>query len=215
VESDHLCRAKKRRSERLCTRPAGWGTDHAGVGRCKLHGGASPTYRREAERLRAKQAVKQYGLSIDKDPHAALMEELQRTTGHVAWLRLKVGELADEQLVGLVGMEGATEAGLRSHPRYEPNVYVRMYRAERTHLTRIAKTCIDAGIEEHRVRIVEEQGQLIARAIQGILTELGVGERPETPKIVRRYLALIGTVESPDVDLVAERPSRIATATSA
>lgn len=25
-----------------CTRPAGWGTDHPGEGRCKLHGGAGP-----------------------------------------------------------------------------------------------------------------------------------------------------------------------------
>lgn len=25
-----------------CQRPAGWGTDHAGQGRCKLHGGATP-----------------------------------------------------------------------------------------------------------------------------------------------------------------------------
>jgi len=26
-----------------CGLPAGWGTDHVGKGRCKLHGGASPT----------------------------------------------------------------------------------------------------------------------------------------------------------------------------
>jgi hypothetical protein len=25
-----------------CRRPAGWGTDHVGFGRCKLHGGATP-----------------------------------------------------------------------------------------------------------------------------------------------------------------------------
>jgi hypothetical protein len=25
----------------LCTRPAGWGTDHPGTGKCKLHGGAA------------------------------------------------------------------------------------------------------------------------------------------------------------------------------
>jgi hypothetical protein len=25
-----------------CTQKAGWGTDHVGVGRCKLHGGATP-----------------------------------------------------------------------------------------------------------------------------------------------------------------------------
>jgi hypothetical protein len=27
----------------LCTRPAGWGTPHPGEGRCKLHGGSTPT----------------------------------------------------------------------------------------------------------------------------------------------------------------------------
>lgn len=26
-----------------CQRPAGWGTDHVGEGRCKQHGGASPS----------------------------------------------------------------------------------------------------------------------------------------------------------------------------
>jgi hypothetical protein len=40
-----LCGARKRQpahpGER-CARPAGWGTAHAGFGRCKLHGGATP-----------------------------------------------------------------------------------------------------------------------------------------------------------------------------
>lgn len=31
----------KNRSGGQCARPAGWGTNHAGVGKCKLHGGAS------------------------------------------------------------------------------------------------------------------------------------------------------------------------------
>lgn len=34
--------AAKTRSGTLCQRPAGWGTDHVGIGRCKLHGGATP-----------------------------------------------------------------------------------------------------------------------------------------------------------------------------
>jgi hypothetical protein len=29
-------------SKPFCHRPAGWGTSHPGVGRCKLHGGCSP-----------------------------------------------------------------------------------------------------------------------------------------------------------------------------
>lgn len=36
-----LCGAKTRRGT-LCQQHAGWGTEHPGEGRCKLHGGASP-----------------------------------------------------------------------------------------------------------------------------------------------------------------------------
>lgn len=35
-----ICGAKNR-SGQPCKRPAGWGTDHVGTGKCKLHGGAS------------------------------------------------------------------------------------------------------------------------------------------------------------------------------
>lgn len=33
---------KKNRAGGKCAKPAGWGTDHVGVGPCKLHGGATP-----------------------------------------------------------------------------------------------------------------------------------------------------------------------------
>lgn len=32
---------KKRKSDHPCTQAAGWGTDHPGTGKCKLHGGCS------------------------------------------------------------------------------------------------------------------------------------------------------------------------------
>ncbi len=38
---DNYCGADKK-SGGTCRRPAGWGTDHPGVGKCKLHGGATP-----------------------------------------------------------------------------------------------------------------------------------------------------------------------------
>lgn len=41
--SNALCGAKKRDgSGETCRQVAGWGTDHVGTGRCKLHGGLSP-----------------------------------------------------------------------------------------------------------------------------------------------------------------------------
>lgn len=55
----------KRRGEgtgMLCTRPAGWGTDHPGSGRCKLHGGKTPSHERAGQRARAEQAVATLGL---------------------------------------------------------------------------------------------------------------------------------------------------------
>ena len=52
------CDAKKKQSEGTCHRPAGWGTDHLGVGRCKLHGGASPNGNKAAEVERAEIEVR-------------------------------------------------------------------------------------------------------------------------------------------------------------
>ena len=39
--TENICGATNRHGE-PCGLPAGWGTDHVGDGRCKLHGGASP-----------------------------------------------------------------------------------------------------------------------------------------------------------------------------
>ena len=38
-EPDTQCNGKIHRHERYCKKSAGWGTDHVGKGRCKLHGG--------------------------------------------------------------------------------------------------------------------------------------------------------------------------------
>ncbi len=38
-----LCGAKRRGTDLTCKKPAGWGTDHNGRGKCKYHGGATPS----------------------------------------------------------------------------------------------------------------------------------------------------------------------------
>jgi hypothetical protein len=43
IHDSRYCGGKKKQGEGLCERPAGWGTDHAGAGRCKLHGGCAPS----------------------------------------------------------------------------------------------------------------------------------------------------------------------------
>lgn len=105
----------------------------------------------------------------------------------MAWLRIQVAEL--EELGGPVGSEGVNDVGVRMHPSYKPDLMLSLYQAERKHLTQVAKSCIEAGIEERRVKLAESQGALIAKAITGILKELGVDmSDPKTPRVVRKHL---------------------------
>jgi len=39
---ERICGAKSKQTGQPCKQRAGWGTDHVGTGRCKLHGGRSP-----------------------------------------------------------------------------------------------------------------------------------------------------------------------------
>jgi hypothetical protein len=180
-----LCGAKTR-SGGLCAKQAGWGTRHQGVGRCRLHGGNSPTHNRAAERAMATRAVVTYGLPREVDPHTALLEELHRTAGAVAWLTGMVADLEESDAHGPVG-DG-------EHPRHEAHVWIRLYQEERGHLARVAKTCVDVGIEERRVRLAESQGELLAQVIRGVLSDLGVANHPQASTVVRRHLtAIAGT----------------------
>ena len=69
-----------------CGRPAGWGTDHVGVGRCKLHLGNTPNHRKAGARMlaesKARQALDEVGVREVDNPLA----ELRALTGEVvAW----------------------------------------------------------------------------------------------------------------------------------
>jgi hypothetical protein len=58
---------------------------------------------------------------------------------------------------------------------------------------RLAKLCIDAGVAQRQVQLAEQEGQLLAQVIRGVLTDLGVVDRPEVPTIVRRHLTLVSS----------------------
>jgi len=42
-EADEYCNARKTDGSGYCQHEAGWGTEHKGHGRCKFHGGNTPT----------------------------------------------------------------------------------------------------------------------------------------------------------------------------
>lgn len=167
-----------------CTRTAGWGTDHPGFGACKWHTGDTPAGVKSAEKERAKLAVEQFGLTREVNPQDALLEEVHRSAGVVAYLQGVVSELGKDDLKQYdTGKEGT---------HWErASVWVVMYREERAHLVKVAAEAIKCGVAERQVRLAEQQGLLIAQAIKGILVELGVDGHPDAPKIVRRHLSIV------------------------
>lgn len=82
-----------------CTFPKGYRTNHPGFGRCYVHGGSSPPGRKSGLRQMAEHAVNTLGLPRNVDPHTALLEEVHRTAGHVAWLAQRVAELEADAVV--------------------------------------------------------------------------------------------------------------------
>lgn len=172
-----------------CCQPAGWGTEHIGTGRCKLHGGCLPTHNKSALLSEAVLTAKRlYGEDLDIDPYEALLGEVRRTAGAVIWLQEHIRELEDpERLKQVTNNMGIT-----------PSVWIQMYQQERAHLVRVAKACIDSGIAERNVRIAEQQGQLLAAVITAFLNDPDLGLSPvqmaHAPKLIRRHiLALEGS----------------------
>lgn len=87
----------------FCTQPAGFGTDHPGIGACKWHRGATPNGRTHAARRRVAditdsvrgQLAGFYGLNAPEaqvNPVEVLAEELARCRAVVAWIEAMVGQ---------------------------------------------------------------------------------------------------------------------------
>lgn len=189
-----LCGAKKRQGEGDCRRPAGWGTNHVGEGPCKLHGGSTPTVSRGARLTlvdrKARELMATYGLPIEISAEQGILEEVHRTAGHVAWLQDVVRNLEPEDLVWGITQKksggedwGTTEAA-------EPNVWLKLYREERAHLAKVCADAIRCGIEERRVKLAEQQGQLVANVIRAILGDLDLTaeQQARVPDVVPRHL---------------------------
>jgi hypothetical protein len=198
---------KRTKSGKDCTRPAGWGTSHAGVGPCKLHLGNTPSQIKAS----AKELARVMGSPVDVTPHEALIWCVQTAAGEAHYCTLKIQELAEEDAIGhpeshvdkelqqVYGEEGAELYNhleqTTKHP-IELNIWIRSRREAMDRLARYSKMALDAGVEERRVRMAEQFAQLMVPALQGLLDGLGLtkAQQKKAPALVRSTLvALEGT----------------------
>lgn len=165
--------------------------------RCRRH--AKAPGKTEAEARIMAMAVT-LGSPLKISPHAALLEELYRTNGHVAWLAQKIGELDEDVLVWgtassltrplNMGKDGddpnETVEELKAEAR--PSEWYSLYLIERKHLADVANMCIRANIAEREIAVIEAQAVILAQVIQLILTDerMGVTATPAIQSAVVR-----------------------------
>lgn len=189
---------------------------------CRYHGGAAGQVRAaaaaRAQEAAAAAVVHTLGLQVDISPTEALLEEVRWTAGHVHWLRGKVQELHDDR-THVVGPDGTWEAqevdgasplvwgttkvaakgsgqfpGTDTVQTAAPSVWYQLYARERQHLVAVCAAALKAGVEERRVRLAEQQGDLVAEAIRRILDALNLTPEQQT---------LVSTVVPAQLRLIA------------
>jgi hypothetical protein len=171
------CGGKKHQGDGVCALPAGWGTDHAGHGRCKLHGGATPTHQQAAIASQATAQLVRLNLPPVDDPLSALASV---TAEVLAWKDQIAAKVND-----LTSLRYSTEGG--EQLRAEVALWERaLDRCERF-LTAMARLNID----ERLAAIAEAQAQVIMDAIRIGLEAAGVdaGQRKVALAAVKDHLA--------------------------
>ena len=122
---------------------------------CRVHGGAARQVRAAAARRLAEQdaakTVATLGARLDITPSDALIEEVQWTAGHVAWLRAKVQDLNRDDGGGGGGdlTWGITrmETGLvdKTIEEAKPSIWYTLYAQERDRLITATTAALKAG----------------------------------------------------------------------
>lgn len=201
------CGAQKRQSAGTCARPAGWGTEHVGIGTCKLHGGCAPA----AVRAAARETAARLGAELQMEPHDALLLTVRKAAMWESYCAQKVAALSDPEIVVTPRTEKTeytpvltrvgddledTGAVVAERTTTETNaaelhIWVREHQKALDQLARLAKAAIDAGVAERQVRLAEQLVGDIAGAIDRVLAGHGITGAARKPEVIRGALELL------------------------
>lgn len=152
----------------LCGRPAGWGTPHPGVGRCKLHLGCTASHVHAAQRELAERELAElrslgHPVPADQvDPGAALLAMVGEAIGNVDELRQMVRALPSP-------VEESPLAGSREHALAE------LYRTWCDRQADYATRALRAGVQERRMQMDEFLAAILGQFVRDLLVSPVLG----------------------------------------
>jgi hypothetical protein len=162
------CGAQKHQGEKgeTCTQIAGWGTDHVGEGRCRIHGGNTKSHRVGAAIAIADKEARAILGQLDVKPVGDPFEALLLIAGQaIAWLQAAAQLVQD--LDGRIRYEDAKGA---EQLRAEVQIVERAMDRVAQILTAINRL----KIEDRMARIAEKQAERVLSAIDAALAAAGV-----------------------------------------
>jgi len=170
IHDSRHCGGKKKQGEGLCTRPAGWGTDHAGAGRCKLHGGCAPAGAKaghaELVELVDREARELFGkVAPESAPVENPLAAYAAFAGRVmAWLDLMDKLLDDLQVVGYE----SEYAGVQIQ------AVVQLYERAMDRANTVLSSYARLRIDERLTRIEQDKVELISKAVAEAIRDVGL-----------------------------------------
>ena len=172
---------------------------------CHSHGGKAPQVQAKAKARAQQQAVigllQNLGTPTEIDPGQALLDLIAAKHGEVLWLRAMVQSIEREKLTwgtadheSGVGQQGPID---KITEKAAVNVWWEMLRKAEDQLASYSSQALRAGIEERRVRIAENQGNLIVGVIRRILDRLQLNneQRGLISTVVPEEIRAIGRAE--------------------
>jgi len=162
-----LCNGDKRQPPwGLCTRPAGWATEHVGIGHCKFHFGDSPPHRKKAQREitmgRIGEALSEVGIDVTE------VDYIEGLASVVRLDRAMVAVLKDE-VSRLHELHGPDHSG-----DGRPHVLVDMLAQWSAMQAKNEKLALDAGIEERRLAIDTRYAEAFTTGMRVLLDAMRV-----------------------------------------
>jgi hypothetical protein len=191
-----------------CRAPKGSGTDHPGHGRCRHHGGNTPSGRQHGHKEAAQAAMSTFGIGDagTDDPIGALMGVLRHATAAAAFCEAQIAALEPDQLIrgtrsvrrtvtpgagpnGGDTVTTVTEAGTLISP------WLDLLARQQDRVTKVSAVLLQHGVDQLALQIEQQAVTDLVAVIRGILDDLHLSSEQQAlvPDVVpTRLRALQG-----------------------